>query len=310
VTEASSLAGQLVNLKRALAEAEDPVPVLENALAGRSALVVSCGPSMAIWREVRARLAEEDPVLVCVKQAALEGGESCDLHFLNFSNLQKYPKFNDRVVTFYLGDAEHPLLDRYDVCYSLDGKARVIDDSLSATKAFPSHTLKLTGTVRPWGPGIMFEAVFYTLVHMGIRKITTVGWDIADKAGRNAHFFDTGRPPGVDDGKVNRLERVKGVLRKTGLFGPARRIVLFLRNRVAKAAFKEGKICYKARMVPGEAELVASSVPSLLAWLESEGVAIEIISGSKWMTSFGGAAQGTRKAVPAPMGTRGGEGSP
>lgn len=293
VTEAPILAGQLANLKRALAAAGDPVGVLENALAGRSALVVSCGPSMALWREVRARLVDEDPVLVCVKQAALDAGESCDMHFLNFSNLQKYPKFNDHALTFYLGDAEHPLLDCYDVCYSLDGKARVIDDSLSATRAFPAHTLKLTGTVRPWGPGIMHEAVFYTLVHMGIRKITTVGWDIADNAGRNAHFFDAGRPPAADTWKGDRLEKVKGVLRKTGLFRPARRIVLFLRNRAAKAAFKDGKICYKARMIPGEALLVASSIPALMAWLESEGVAIEIISGSTWMTSYGCASPGT-----------------
>jgi hypothetical protein len=44
---------------------------------------------------------------------------------------------------------------------------------------------------RPCGPGIMMETVLYTAIHLGVSRITAIGWDInnAKKLEDHKHFY-------------------------------------------------------------------------------------------------------------------------
>ena len=45
--------------------------------------------------------------------------------------------------------------------------------------SFDNYTLDKT-LVRWYGPGIMFQTAIHLAIHLGVKSITTLGWDIAD----------------------------------------------------------------------------------------------------------------------------------
>ena len=78
------------------------------------------------------------------------------------------------------------------------------DTALCNTLEFDKYTLDKT-ILRPWGPGIISEVVFYMAVHLGVKSICTLGWDltISDKVIEGKHFYDN-------------------VLKKSDMINPAR----------------------------------------------------------------------------------------
>jgi len=129
--------------------------------------------------------------------------------------------------------------------------------------------------------------VFYTLVHLGVTRIVTVGWDIADASGSNAHF-DQRRPDRTPASLRLRFRAwAKHRLGRFGLFRPVQILVQRARHRKALRAYREGQLCYPAIMQPGEAQVVASSIQALTQWLAEEGVRLEIRSNSPWMAPRG-----------------------
>jgi hypothetical protein len=279
---------EIAALKRAILDGGDPVGALANALPGRTALVVSCGPSIALWKDIHRSLRDEgvEPIVVCVKQAILQVDGLCDLHFLNPSNLQRYQEYPNDVISFFLGIDGFPKLQNYDVCF-LARPEKDLEKSLAHTRDFGAHTLARTGELRPWGPGIIQEAVIYTLHHMGIKRIITAGWDIADRNGDNVHFFDHGSP--TLPARIRMTPRIilERCVQALGLSRPARHLYMAFRHYRARVAFTRGRICYRTRMQAGEADMVAASIPDMVRWLASEGVSLEIISNSRWMARQG-----------------------
>ena len=63
-------------------------------------------------------------------------------------------------------------------------------DCLASKKDFDNWTLEKI-LKRPWGPGIMYEVVFYFAEHLGVSKIYTVGWDF-EKPGtqKSRHYYN------------------------------------------------------------------------------------------------------------------------
>ena len=43
---------------------------------------------------------------------------------------------------------------------------------------------------RPWGPGILYESVFYLLLYLKIKNVYTLGWDLSLSGNLN-HYFDS-----------------------------------------------------------------------------------------------------------------------
>ncbi len=44
---------------------------------------------------------------------------------------------------------------------------------------------------RPWGPGMMTEVVIYLALHLGVKEISTIGWDL-EKPGstKSNHYYE------------------------------------------------------------------------------------------------------------------------
>jgi hypothetical protein len=276
-------------LKGKLKKDEDPICVFDNALKGRCALVISAGPSAVRWREVYEKVKHKNPIVVCVKGTLNEVKELCDIHFLNSANLICYKAYDD-VLSIMTDNGPHtPIFGKYDVkykvMYELIGEEKY---SLAKNNNYECFTLRSTGIYRPYGPGVMYESVFYTLVHLGIKDIVCVGWDIADERGANTNFNDKTSKV-VDSDYLHRreiIQKIKHSLSRLGLLGVTYIFKDVFKKTYGAIKYYSGFKINHASMLPGEAELVSQSLNKFKAWLNSHGVKIKIISNSKWMSSL------------------------
>ena len=71
-------------------------------------------------------------------------------------------------------------------------RERNFDNSVSEKKNFGDWTLSAQSLLRPYGPGIMYEGVFYLLQHLGVSEATTIGWDnkLLPDGPDQQHFYD------------------------------------------------------------------------------------------------------------------------
>lgn len=268
-------------LKERVNNGEDPVDVLENAFEGRTALVISGGPSAIEWESVLEDRKSQQPVIICIKDAIKLVGDLCDLHFLNSSNLVKYNSHFEALTVMTHNGFTVPTFSSFDVeFYVLD---KLIGDSkysLAAKKNFECYTLNNTGVYRPVGPGIMHETVIFSLVHLGFKKITTIGWDIADENGANIHFNDKGtlfnQVAASSGERANLRNQIKLLLKDMTCLKKLSRTV------VSAMPYYFGSKINVSLMHEGEAEIVSSSIASLKDWLTTKGITLEIISNSKW----------------------------
>ena len=178
------------------------------------ALVVSAGPSAVGWKEIYKRILFEKPIVVCIKQSIeLEGLDTlCDIHFINPYNLKKYKYITKPLVIFSDSTDAPNVYNKYDLRFLVkrDPGPPLLSSTVAFSGEFEKFELDKTGISRPWGPGIMYESVFYTLQHMGVTKIETIGWDIADKCGKNTHYYDQRSLFRINDSGLRRiLEKIR-----------------------------------------------------------------------------------------------------
>lgn len=249
---------------------DDSIEILQDTLSNKIALIVSAGPSAVKWREIYSSIQDKDPTVVCVKQTVeMDGlGEICDIHFINSYNIKKY-KYKKRPLIIFTDAVDAPrVFNIYDFkMIVIKDKKDSLEDTLAYKNNFHDFHIEVSGIKRPWGPGIMYEAVFHTLVYMGVKKIITVGWDVADSDGNNKHYYDKK----YFNRTVSALFRKVFFLLKVG-------VLYDFINYVV------GRKYNHAGMLKGEAEIVSNSIPHLKKWLNSRGVELEIISDSKWVS--------------------------
>lgn len=251
---------------------KDAPAVLEGVANGKTALVVSAGPSAVNWQKVYNQISSSAPIVVCIKQAVeIPGlGEICDIHFFNAYNIKKYHYRSNPFRILSGGVSAPPVYCDHDLYFSVERPRDSLTSSLAGTKRFQDHSMDITGENRPWGPGIMHELVIYALVHMGVKSIHTVGWDIADSNGTSRHFDEKGA--GTGPVQKSQMLGLRKLWNNLGLN--------ILKNYYY---YKRGLPYNRTYLIPGEAETVADSIPALRSWLDSKGVEICINSNSRWM---------------------------
>lgn len=243
--------------------------LLKNLHLNKSVLLVSAGPSAKNWKEVYSKLNDPELVVVCIKQSVdLDNlNELCDIHFINCYNLKKYKYKRKPLIIYSSAKDAPPSFSHWDfeviVNKTPDQK---LCDTLASKLNFNDYSIEKKGINRPWGPGILFETVFYILAYMGVKKITTIGWDIADSKGHNKHFDDD-KPI-----KENLDSILRKICHKLG--------VGIIYNYIN---YNLGNKYNHASMLPGEAEIISKAIPHLKNWLSSKNIELEIISDSKWI---------------------------
>lgn len=274
-------------IKKDLIEDVFVIDALRDTFKAKTAFVISAGPSAVNWQEVYEKEKHNNLVIVCIKQTLNLIDIPCDIHFLNSANLIKY-KYQPNTLSIMTKNSKAaPIFGKYDVEFQLMEEFSYKPEYYLATnQCFDCYTLDKTGMTRPIGPGIMHESVFHTLAHMGVNKIITVGWDIADSKGKNSHFGQK------DDGDVGTQYKPKGMklffeemFFKLGLLKLVRKVGFIKRYMIGALNYHLGKKVNLAGMAKGEAEVVSSSLPSLYNWLDKSGIKITVNTESNWMKS-------------------------
>jgi len=270
--------GKIISdIKKDLCEGhQSPINILRDRFTGIPALVISAGPSAVHWQNIASD--HSQPMLIIAVKQAIDGdlglSGRAHLHFANAFNLQKY--FYDRTkVLSFMTNSNPPvkLFQPWDVQYNIRPCKDPVIDNIATRHEFGKWTLGHSGLERPFGPGIMYESVIYTLIHMGVKQIATIGWDIASSDGLNKHFDDNR----LFGDKATEQRKHTRYLRKLKLIN-----MLSLGDLYAYSAHVRGLKYNKLNIHDWEPPLISASLVPFVRWLRSVGVDIRCFTDSTW----------------------------
>ena len=167
----------------------DKLELLKDLFKGESCYILSCGPTLTEHDSDKLSTLLGDTLTISIKQAYDLFSEVTDFHVYNCANYKKYDYSKKRPVVmeasttpFKLGECDLKFFIR----------ERNFDNSVSEKKNFGDWTLSAQSLLRPYGPGIMYEGVFYLLQHLGVSEATTIGWDnkLLPDGPDQQHFYD------------------------------------------------------------------------------------------------------------------------
>jgi glycosyltransferase involved in cell wall biosynthesis len=178
------------------------INLLKDTYKDKECVILACGPSLNDVDKDKLREFCNDKVVLAVKQAYDFLPEVVDFHFWNCSNLPSpsingahYPYWKKEPIVicssnYDLGMRWDASKQNQDVFFKIPIRTEINNEFVTKTKKFDDYLLEKQLT-RPCGPGIMLETVIYTAVHLGVNKITAIGWDInnAQTEKEHQHFF-------------------------------------------------------------------------------------------------------------------------
>lgn len=152
-------------------------------------IILGCGPSLEKLDKDKLKGLSATHNIFAIKQAYNFLPEVVDYHFINDNNysVYDYSKSDCKVVAeFPLNHFVTSIANTADIIYKVDNSD--FNKSLSVTHAFEKNTIAKS-EVRPWGPGIIYEVVFFFAYHLGMKSIKTVGWDLGPPGDRTRNHF-------------------------------------------------------------------------------------------------------------------------
>jgi len=223
----------------------EKIEFLKDLFKGEKAYVLSCGPTLTDHDPQKVKDILNDNLGVAIKQSFDLFGEGIDFHIYNCANFKEYDYSKSAPIVIEATSTPYRL-GQCDLKFFI--QEREFNNSVAATGDFESWTFEKQPLLRPYGPGIMYEAVFYALQHIGVSEIITIGWDnklIEGDASRQ-HFYD----------KVDSIYSKEDFIHD---------------NEVAKNTSAVEALSY-------EADIAAKTVASWLSWFKLHGMTLKIIS--------------------------------
>ena len=166
---------------------------------GDKCYVLSCGPTLLDNDQENLRSLLKDNVSLAIKQSYDMFSDLVDFHVYNCGNYKNY-EYGDSEPIIAEASTTPWKLGTCDLKFFI--KERDFNNSVSANHNFSDWTLEEQQLLRPYGPGIMYEIVFYMIEHLGFSEIVTVGWDnkLSGTDQSKQHFYDK------DDSKFDKSE--------------------------------------------------------------------------------------------------------
>ena len=167
----------------------EKVEFLKDLFKGEKAYVLSCGPTLTDHQPEKIRELLNDNLGVAIKQSFDLFGDLIDFHIYNCANFKNYDYSKNKPVVIEAASTPYRL-GECDLKFFI--RERNFNNSVAATEDFESWTLDKQTLLRPYGPGIMYEVVFYALQHLGVSDIITIGWDnkLIEGTAAQQHFYD------------------------------------------------------------------------------------------------------------------------
>jgi glycosyltransferase involved in cell wall biosynthesis len=171
------------------------INLLKDSYKDEDCYIITCGPSLKEYSPEFLKEKLKGKLVFAIKQAYNHIPELVDFHFFNSNNFQLYEYGDNRpVVITNAAESELAMIhhvwsnkQKYDIfTFIPDDKdfSKSICKSLDFDKYLFDNTLE-----RPWGPGMMTEVVVYMALHLGVKNIYTIGWDLEKPGTTTSHHF-------------------------------------------------------------------------------------------------------------------------
>jgi len=170
---------------------QDKIKVLRNSYEGETCYILNCGPSLNEIPESELREKLKDKLVFSVKQAYEKFSDITDFHFFNCANLaplkgegffQEHYQYDKEVITIassnYSAGTRWSPYQKYDAFFKVPIRTEINNEFIVKTKEFDKYVIN-DHLERPCGPGIMYETVIYMALHLGVKKIVALGWDLS-----------------------------------------------------------------------------------------------------------------------------------
>ena len=163
--------------------------LLKDSFRGETCYILSCGPTLTDHNQDKIKKILSNNLVISVKQAFDLYGEYTDFHTYNCANYKNYDYSVYNPITIEASTSPRPL-GNCDIKFFI--RERDFNKSVSVTHNFDDWTYDAQTLLRPYGPGIMYESVFYLAQHLGVSEIITIGWDnkLLDSTAAKQHFYD------------------------------------------------------------------------------------------------------------------------
>jgi hypothetical protein len=215
---------------------------MKDSYKGQKCFVISCGPSLMKhdFKKIKDKL--KDEMVICIKQSFDHFKDICDIHVYNCANYKNYDyKGNNSIISESTSFGKI-LNNKCHLKYHILERRTV--ESVSVTNEIEKWKLSNLYE-RPYGPGIMYETVFYLLEHLGVSEIITIGWDNSLKGTdkRYVHFYD--------------------------IMGG---------DRTEHVEFNDQKTCVTWESLTEEEQVTVSAMGNWYNWLKEKDITLKIIS--------------------------------
>ena len=194
VFESKKFKSKVAKLKRELdfnKNLQGKLDVLHNSYEGETCYILNCGPSLNETPTCDLKEKLKDKLVFSVKQAYEKFSDITDFHFFNCSNLpslkgdgffQEHYQYNKNVIAVassnYGMGVRWNTYQKNDIFFKVPIRTEINNEFIVKTKEFDKYLLK-EHPERPCGPGIMYETVIYMALHLGVKKIVVLGWDLS-----------------------------------------------------------------------------------------------------------------------------------
>ena len=235
----------LTEAVRNLNSQTEKLELLKDSLKVETCYVLSCGPTLTDHDDTKLKSLLKDNIVIAVKQAYDLFGEHVDFHAYNCANFKEYDySVNKPIIVeastspWHLGPCDLKFLIR----------ERNFNNSISKTHDFDAWTYDNQTNTRPYGPGIMYESVFYLAHHLGVSEIITIGWDnkLTNSDPSKTHFYDK---EGSSYDEADFIQQ----------------------NKVADNPAAVDTLEH-------EAKITTNAIASWASWLNKEGITLKIVS--------------------------------
>jgi hypothetical protein len=180
---------------RSYSRSNKKIELLKDTYKDQDCYIITCGPSLKDYSPEFLREKLKGKLVFAIKQAFNYIPDLVDFHFFNSNNFETYDYSSHRPIVIS-NSAEDELSmihhvwgnkQEYDIfTFIPDDKdfSKSICKSLEFEKYLFENSMN-----RPWGPGMMTEVVIYMAVHLGVKNIHTIGWDLEKPGTTTSHHY-------------------------------------------------------------------------------------------------------------------------
>ena len=191
-----SITEEIKNKIQNLNTIEERLNLLKNKYKGETAYLVTCGPSLANHDDNILMDKLRDKLVLSVKQAHDVVGDISDFHLLNTYNLKEYHYLVENTIVIWSVSKSYAYnqLQRIqnkplDIYFPVINPPYITEqDTIAGKLNFDDMKLLNQRCEVTWGPGMFYEMMIPLCLHLGVKNIVTIGWDLK-VTDEHKHFY-------------------------------------------------------------------------------------------------------------------------